>query len=62
MRLLNFLVWVFPWVGSNRRPKTVLGSNGGASGRCDILGIRLEHMCFLRLLLVWVKQVEKKKK
>lgn len=58
-RLLNFLVRVVPWAGSYRRPKTVLGSSGDTSGRCDLLGIRLEHMCFPRLITCLGKASEK---
>lgn len=52
MRLLNFLVQVFPWAGHNRRPSTVLGSNGDTSGRGDLLGVRFEHVCCPRVTVV----------
>lgn len=60
MRLLDFLMWVIPWAGSNRRPNAILGSNGDTSGRRDLLGIRFKYVCFTRLILVLGKASEKK--
>lgn len=51
---------VFPWAGSNRRPNALLGSNGDTSGRCDLLGIKFDHVCFPRFMLVLGKTSKKK--
>lgn len=51
MRLRDFLVWVIPCAGSNRRPNTILGSNGDTSGRRYVFGIRFKYVCFTKLIL-----------
>lgn len=53
---------VFPWADSNRRPNALLGSSGDTSCRCDLLGIKFDHVCFPRFMLVLGKASKKKKK